>query len=214
MSTFRFLPRLGIAVVLLAHVAVVASLASNGVRAGEPDKPEAVIESFHDVLMDVMQNAKELGYQGRFDRLAPTVTDVFDLDYMSAVSVGRNWKSLNSEQQARLKRAFSQVTIATYANRFDGYSGQKFVIDRIDEAPGNRVLVKSRLVRRNGEAVELSYLMHYRKNGWHIADIFLDGKISELATRRAEYSSVYQGKGFDALIDALESKVARLATDS
>lgn len=214
MSTFRFLPRLGIAVVLLAHVAVVASLASNSVRAGEPDKPEAVIESFHDVLMDVMQNAKELGYQGRFDRLAPTVTDVFDLDYMSAVSVGRNWKSLNSEQQARLKRAFSQVTIATYANRFDGYSGQKFVIDRIDEAPGNRVLVKSRLVRRNGEAVELSYLMHYRKNGWHIADIFLDGKISELATRRAEYSSVYQGKGFDALIDALESKVARLATDS
>jgi phospholipid transport system substrate-binding protein len=46
--------------------------------------------------------------------------------------------------------------------------------------------------------------------GWQIVDVFLSGTVSELATRRSEFSSVIRRGGAEALVDALQKKVAQL----
>jgi phospholipid transport system substrate-binding protein len=51
-----------------------------------------------------------------------------------------------------------------------------------------------------------------RRDGetWHVADIYLSGTISELATRRSEFSAVIEREGVDALIARLNRTSAGL----
>jgi phospholipid transport system substrate-binding protein len=45
---------------------------------------------------------------------------------------------------------------------------------------------------------------------WQIVDVYLAGTVSELATRRSEFSSVMRRGGAEALVDALQKKTAQL----
>ena len=65
-------------------------------------------------------------------------------------------------------------------------------------------LVKTKLVQSNGKPVTLNYLM--RGADPKIADVFLDGTISELAGRRAEFTTILKSGGADALIASLKAK--------
>ena len=75
----------------------------------------------------------------------------------------------------------------------------------------NGVIVESRLVKSNGEPVNLNYLLRQDAAGsWKVIDVYLSGTISELATRRSEFSTVLQRNGFDALVQLIEQRSAAL----
>ena len=132
---------------------------------------------------------------------------------MTRLMVGPQWQNLPPEQQKQLIDAFSAFSIATYANRFDGYSGERFDVDAAPEPVNNDdVVVKSQLVQSDGDTVELDYLMHDEAGTWQIIDVYLSGTVSELATRRSEFTSVMRRGGPSALVDLLQRKAAELAS--
>src|SRR5258707_621389 len=94
--------------------------------AAEPTLPQAVVQRFYDTLLSVMKDSKELGFSGRYQKLKPAIESAYNLPLMSRLSVGPQWQSLTPEQQRQLSAAFAEFTVATYANRFDDYSGEKF----------------------------------------------------------------------------------------
>src|SRR5260370_13635461 len=47
-------------------------------------------------------------------------------------------------------------------------------------------MVKSQIIKANGEPVKVDYMMRRNGEGWLISDIYLDGAVSEVATRRTE----------------------------
>jgi phospholipid transport system substrate-binding protein len=49
-----------------------------------------------------------------------------------------------------------------------------------------------------------------RNEGWRIIDVFLKGTVSELATRRSEFTSVIRRGGAEALVQLLQKKTAEL----
>ena len=55
-----------------------------------------------------------------------------------------------------------------------------------------------------------------RKNGdsWLISDVYLDGAISEVATRRSEFAAILRNEGIDGLIAALNRKADALTSTS
>jgi phospholipid transport system substrate-binding protein len=173
-----------------------------------------VIDALHSALLDVMQRAEALGYQGRFTTLEPAVTRAYDLPFMAEKSVGRSWQDLDAAQRERLVEAFRRLSIAHYAARFDAYGGERFEILGQEPAPLDTVMVRSRIVRPEDEDVELTYRMHETPDGWRIVDVYLRGTLSELAMRRSEYSSVLRREGLDALLQALERKAASLEAES
>ena len=71
-------------------------------------------------------------------------------------------------------------------------------------------VITSQIVKSDGEPVHINYLMHQNGSGWRIADVYLNGTISELATRRSEFSSILQNQGINGLIAALNSKATSL----
>lgn len=201
------LHRLRRAVFLLAVAAAVAPQALAG-------PPRDVIQTFNAALLETMQRAKALGYAGRYEKLDPTIRNTFDLAFMARYSAGRYWRSMSEEQQATLVDAFSRMTIATYASRFNGYSGERFHILAEEDARRGTKVVRTELEKKDGERIKLTYLMRETKDGWRTIDVFVKSGISELATKRSEYSAALQRKGYAGLIAILEEKIAGMSDKS
>ncbi|TCH98070.1 hopanoid biosynthesis protein HpnM [Roseococcus sp. SYP-B2431] len=170
--------------------------------------PADVVERFHAALLEVMRNARNLGPRGRYDRLTPVMSQAFDLTAMTRIATGSNWASLPPDQQAALSQAFTRWSIATYAARFDGYSGETFTTLGTQALPNGDHLVRTRLNRTDGDPVVLSYLL--RGNPPRIVDVYLTGTISELASRRSEFSALIRDGGVPRVMQELETRTARL----
>ena len=176
--------------------------------------PIARVKSFYSTLLDTMKEAKRLGIEGRYKKLAPVIIATFDLPAMTRIAVGPTWTSLTAEQQAALTSAFSRLSIATYASRFDGYDGERFEVEPKTVERGADRIVNTRLIQNSGEPVVLNYLMRSSGADWKIVDVYLNGTISELATRRSEFGSILKSGGADTLIKTLRARADKLSAGS
>lgn len=175
--------------------------------------PMRVVQDFYDRLIYVMQKGEKLGFQGRYDALKPAIEDAFDLPLMTRFAAGSGWIAADPAQQKNLVKAFSDFSIATYAGRFASYSNEKFKVLGEKNATGGGVIVESQLVSGGDPPVTLNYLLRKDDKGaWRINDVYLDATISELATRRAEFSAVIKSDGVDALIDNIGKKSKAMQT--
>lgn len=176
--------------------------------------PRAQIEKLNDVLLEAMQRADQLGFQGRYDLLAPVLERTFDFQDMARTSAGSFWSKFSPDEQARYLEAFKRSSISTFASRFDGFSGEKLEV--AGEQPGVRgsVMVQTRILPPGEEPVSISYLMRQGDAGWRVVDVYLASTYSEVAVKRSEYTSVLRQGGVDALVDALDRKVAEMKAKS
>jgi phospholipid transport system substrate-binding protein len=172
--------------------------------------PEKTIDALNAKLLDTMKQAQQLGVQGRFNALAPVLAKTYDIASMSRIAVGQSWETLQPDQQAAVIDAFGRMMFATYAKRFDGFSGESFQIVGIAErAPADK-MVNTQIVQSNGKPVAINYLMRKTGPDWKVVDVYLDGTISELASRRAEFTSILRSGGPDALIASLRKQGDKL----
>ena len=178
------------------------------------DPAASRITSFYGSLLDTMKQAKQLGVKGRYEKLSPVLAKTYDLASMSKLAVGPSWSALTPQQQAAIVNAFTRMTIATYASRFDGFSGEQFQILETSDRPNGDKIVKTQIVKSDGDTVPLNYLMRKSGADWKIVDIYLDGTISELANRRAEFGSILKSGGPDALVVSLTKQGDKLLTGS
>ena len=178
--------------------------------AADADPAVASIRAFYDALLAAMKQAEQLGVRGRYDKLAPVIRATFDLPAMTRIAIGPEWTAIPPEQQAALTDNFSRMTIATYANRFDGWSGQSFEVDPEVTPRNTGRLVRTKLIRPKEEPVTLNYLMRASGDTWKIVDIYLSGTISELATQRSEFGAILKAGGPAALIESLRQQIDKL----
>jgi phospholipid transport system substrate-binding protein len=196
---------------LLAVGGTLAVVALPGlVSAAGSDPSVAPIRAFYDALLAVMKQAAQLGVRGRYDKLAPVIRSTFDLEAMTRIAVGPDWTTIPPEQQAALQDAFARMTIATYANRFDGYSGESFEVDSEVVTRNTGRVVRTKIIRPKDDPVTLNYLMRASGDTWKVVDIYLTGTISELATQRSEFGAILKAGGAAALIDSLKQQFDKL----
>jgi phospholipid transport system substrate-binding protein len=187
-----------LALIVLVHPACAA-----------PASGSDTVQGLYDTLLSTMKNGRTLGQSGRFVQLEPVVRRTFDIASMARLSVGPSWATMSESQRQQVTDGFGRYISAIYADRFDSYSGQKLqVTDEQSAAAG--VIVHSQIIKANGEPVEVDYLMRKNGDAWLIADVYLDGAISEVATRRSEFAAILRNEGIDGLIAALNRKANML----
>jgi phospholipid transport system substrate-binding protein len=146
--------------------------------------PEDSVNIFHETLISTMKDGRALGESGRYSRIEPVIHRLFDLPLMSRLAIGASWTTLSPAQQQLATAAFGAYISATYADRFDSYSGQR--LDVIGQQPSSSgVIVKARIVKSNGEPVSIDSVMRQNTVVWR--------------------------EGFDGLIPTLQRKVKLLA---
>lgn len=202
----RLLSRTGFIVFALCGILGSAILAGPA-RAGT--EPAATIKDFYAALTQTMQRGQQLGDKGRFDMLAPAVRQNFDLSAMAQMAVGPSWASLTPQQRQQVTEAFGRYTIATYADHFKSADGSQLQVGAERKMPYGTI-VETTIVERGGDQTAINYLMRQNGNQWQIADIYLQGTISQIANLRSQFTSVVQRGGAQALVETLNRKTASL----
>jgi phospholipid transport system substrate-binding protein len=173
-----------------------------------PSAAVTKIENYYQQLMPTIQQAARLSVRERDKRFAPVITAVFDIPTMARLAVGPPWKTFSPEQQAAVRDAFARFIVADYASQIKDYSGESFVVDpqTIAETRGGGEIVKTRLLQPGGRTVNINYLVRKER----VVDIYLNGTISDLATRRDEFASIIAAGGADGLIRRLRERTEAL----
>ncbi len=194
---------------LLLALLFVASLAPRMVAAGPQPEGEAaaVVYTLQSALIEAMKQGANLTLVQRRERLRPVVTATHDLPFIAHFALGRYWKKVSEAERERYVRAFTEMSVTTYADRFDGYSGESFRILASEVAPRGDRLVRTELVKSDGDTVSLDYLLRQRDGRWRIINVVAEG-VSNLALKRAEYAGFVKRNGFDALMEKMQAKLA------
>lgn len=169
-----------------------------------PARAGDTVQGLYDALLKTMKNGRTLGQSGRF--LEPVIRRTFDIPSMARLSVGSSsWANLTATQRQEVTESFGRYISAVYADRFDSYTGEKLQVTG-EQPNGASVMVRSQIVKANGEPVKVDYVMRRNGDSWVISDIYLDGAISEVATRHSEFAAILKSQGIDGLIAALNRK--------
>jgi phospholipid transport system substrate-binding protein len=178
------------------------------IRAQTPSAAVAKIQTYYQQLMPTIQQAARLSVRERDRRFAPVFAAVFDMPTMTRLAVGPAWKTFSAEQQAAVRDAFARFIVADYASQIKDYSGESFVVDpqATPESRGGGEIVKTKLLQPGGRTVNINYLVR----GERVIDIYLNGTISDLATRRDEFASIIASGGADGLIKKLRDRTETL----
>ena len=175
-------------------------------HAASAEKAASVVERFQSTLISVMKDAKKLGYEGRYKILAPAVEESHDLPGIAQFAAGRYWDKLSEQQRKTYVATFAKLSIATYAYRFDDYSGEAFKTVSEEAISNGDELVHTVLTSPNSDNVHFDYILRRRDGVWRIINIIVDG-VSDLAIKRAEYSNIIRDQGGDVLIAKLQGQI-------
>jgi len=205
----KYFKRAGsLATIGMAVVLAMVVLSSLPLSAQTPGAAAAHIQNYYQQLMPTIQQAGRLSVAERDKRFAPAITAAFDLATMTRLAVGPAWKSFTPAQQTAAQEAFTRFIVADYASQIKDYSGESFVVDpqTSPEARGGGEIVKTRILQPSGRIVNINYLVR----GGRVIDVYLNGTISDLATRRDEFASIIASGGAEGLIARLHDRTQSL----
>lgn len=203
--------RIGLAFAVLFALSILLPPAARSENA----TPRALIDGFHETLLAAMKEGPSLGFKGRYDRLLPAVKRTFHLPVMIQIASGSlAWKQATPAQQQALLAAWTRFSTGTYAKNFKSHGGERF--ETVAERPGpqNTTLVDTKLIKSDGSAVEITYVLKESPEGWRVVDVIVDKGISELAVRRSEFSRLIKDGGPDALVASLDRKIDEYAAQT
>lgn len=201
--------RFAVPTAALALAPTLAPTLASPLAAQAADPARVPVQQLDDGLLAIMKGGAALGTAGRTARIAPVVDQTFDIALIARLSVGPDWVKVAPADQAALVAALRRLTIAQYASNFSDWSGQSFTIDPRVDTRGADKLVRTTLSAPKGDAVAIGYRLRHSGGRWRIVDVYYRNAISQLATRRADFESVFARGGAKALIAHLDRLAAK-----
>ncbi len=195
---------------ILVLASLGASLALGPIARATPFDPAAArIEAFDRSLIDTMKQGPSLGVKGRYRKLEPIIEETFDLPVMTQFAVGPSWAGLSAGDRQALVKAFTRLSIASYAHNFDRFGGERFDVDPKVQTRGADKIVQAHLAAPGGKLVNLIYRMRQSPGGWKIVDVYFDA-ISQLTTRRSDFAAPLAAGGAKGLLAHLNATSDKL----
>jgi len=195
--------------ILFLSVFMVAIIVPFSANAMHPE-PSQTINNLNAALLQSMKRGSELGYEGRYRLLSPVIKDSFALSHTARMVAGRYWKTFSEEERNVYLKTYTEWTVATYAGRFDDYSGEQFKLISESLPDRDTATVSSKLIESNRDEVEFNYQLQRMEGAWRIVDVRIL-EVSQLALTKAQFVSILGLKGFKGLISMLNGKIKDLS---
>ena len=191
------------------RIALFALLAGFVPVALAQEAPEVLVKR---VTLEVVQTIKgdpkvQAGDQPRIrevieSRLLPN----FDFERMTALAMGRNWRTATPEQQKQLVDQFRTLLVRTYSGALNQYRDQAIDFKPLRaDASATDVIVRTEVVRPGQAPVQIDYGMGKKDGAWKAYDVIVGG-VSLVTNYRDEFSGQVQSGGVDGLIKTLTAK--------
>jgi len=192
-----------------AALAAAFAFQAPAASAAPADPAAARIEVFDQALISTLKEGPALGAKGRYRKLEPVIEDTFDLPVMTRFAVGPAWATMSPADQQALVKAFTRLSVASYAKNFARFDGERFDIEPTVQTRGADKVVQSHLTPGHGAPVSLTYRMRNAGGAWKIIDVYY-GAISQLTTRRSDFAAPLASGGAKGLLEHLNSLADKL----
>ncbi len=177
------------------------------------DDARKPVDRLNETLIDAMKGAKQLGYPGRYKLIEPVVKDTFEFEAVSQIALGGHWKKLDKQQKTAFMAKLIDLSIATYAAQFNSYAGEAFKFEGGQDIKNGRLLLRYNFTAPKEKPIKFEYIVGELNGQWQIINIIVDG-ISDLALKKAQYTSVIDREGFDSLLNKLSQKITDYANNN
>lgn len=171
--------------------------------------PDTVVITLENALLHGMRTP--FGHTARVDYLRPIVTRSFDTARMARFLFGSSWRQQPETIQTDFITAFTELSAASYADRFKRYNQEVFGSAGEPLISDRKAQVRRTLATDNGTIVPFDYaLLQNASNEWRIVNVIARG-VSDLALKRTQYRQLLDQGGMQAVIDYIRSEINRLA---
>ncbi len=139
------------------------------------------------------------------------VKNTYNSKKMIRMIIGEKWNKFSDSQKENIHLIFQEYISLNYSKRFKKIQGPKFKINGSKNIGDKYFYVQTSLLIKDQEKIEINYLLNQTaKKEWRIFDVLLAGSISEIATKKSEFSKIIEDKGIDFLIESLKKKNSEL----
>jgi phospholipid transport system substrate-binding protein len=204
MTSTRFAARIRAAVTLMGAMALLA-----GAPAFAQEAPDAMVKR---VAQDVLATIKadpliQAGNEARIrDVIEAKLVPNFDFTRMTALAMGRNWRSATPEQQKRLADEFRGLLVRTYSGALNQYRNETIDYKPLRTNPGDTdVTVRTAVIRSSGTPIQIDYSLEKKSDGWKCYDVVVAG-VSLVTNYRDEFNEQIKSGGIDGLVKTLSDR--------
>jgi phospholipid transport system substrate-binding protein len=130
-----------------------------------------------------------------------------DFEKISALVLGKLWKTATPEERERFKQEFQTLLVRTYSRAFVEFKDWSIRYLPIEmEADATKVVVKTEVLQPSLQPVAVDYRMLLSNGEWKAYDIMIEG-VSLVTNYRTTFTSEVQTKGsLNAVIDSLAKR--------
>lgn len=204
----RFLRPLVLPVVAAVAAAGLA-LAAMPVRAQAVAAPDEMIRTLSVDVLDRIRADKDIqaGNVARIsDFVEQTIMPNVNFERMTALAVGRGWRQATPDQQKKLQAEFRVLLVRTYAGALSSVRDQQVRMRPFRADPADTdVVVRSEIVPRRGDPIQLDYRLEKTSASWKIYDVNVLG-VWLVETYRNQFAQEINARGIDGLIQSLVDK--------
>ena len=195
------------AIAALLALAAAALIMPAAARAAEA--PDALIRRVSAEVLERIRADKDI-QAGEFRKLSEfvdaTVMPHLNFQRMTALAVGRGWRSATPEQQKQLMAEFRVLLLRTYSGALGSVKDQQIRMKPLRADPADtEVIVRSEVVPSRGEPVQLDYRLEKSGDAWKIYVVNVLG-VWLVETYRNQFAQEISARGVDGLIKSLVDK--------
>jgi phospholipid transport system substrate-binding protein len=175
------------------------------------EAPDAMVKRVSQEVLQIVKTDPKVqaGDQARIREVIETkLLPNFDFERMTALAMGRNWRTATPEQQKRLIDEFRTLLVRTYSGALNQYRDQSMDYKPLRAEPNaTDVTVRTEVIRQGQQPVQIDYGMHKTGGGWKAYDVIVGG-VSLVTNYRDEFNEQVKAGGVDGLVKTLAAKNA------
>ena len=181
-------------------------MVSTTVRAQATVAPDALVRQISTEVIDTVKADKDIqaGNLGKIIALVDAkVMPHVNFQRMTAIAVGRAWRSATPEQQKRLLDEFKTLLVRTYSGALTQVKDQTVQLKPMRAAADDPEVVVRTEVKGKGDPIQLDYRLEKTPAGWKIYDVNVLGVWLADTSFKSQFAPIIANAGLDGLINNL-----------
>lgn len=168
--------------------------------------PDALVRQMSTEVIDTVKADKDIqaGNLGKIIALVDAkVMPHVNFQRMTAVAVGRAWRTATPEQQKRLLDEFKTLLVRTYSGALTQVKDQTVQLKPLRAGADDPEVVVRTEVKGKGDPIQLDYRLEKTSAGWKIYDVNVLGVWLADTSFKSQFAPIVANSGIDGLIGNL-----------
>ena len=172
--------------------------------------PQQIIEAQVNKVLDVLREPtpeSESGKRAKEEKIWSIFDNIFDYTELSKMTLSRNWKKLNGDQQKEFEELFRKLLGNVYMDRILAYKDEKVAFERETMLSEDKAEVQTKILTSTKE-IPMNYRMIAKDDQWKVYDVIIEG-VSMIKNYRSQFREILAKQTPEDLLKILRDKTGK-----